>query len=362
MNVLIISPERYQNFYTSKIQIANLLKKKHNVFFLNPYLSIKEKKFSDERVSGIHIINILSVNFLYSVKDPINHYVNMIYKRVPKIDLIWSFDTNRANLFRNLNSKTKLFHVTDNFFNKKSIEIINKNSDCILTVSRKLKKGFDKKKVFVVGHFLMRNFLNTRFQVNKNEQQIIAISGNFHMKEFNSKLLKKLVNNKKKITFYLIGPILEDHFRYKLKLDKERVKDLNTIIQRKNVKIFGVLHPLKLIKLYKKISCFCILYKKRMDNSHKIFEFFSTGYPIISNSKFLSFKDDYFEMIFHKHTKENELLKLMQSKNFKQNKYSLKRKKLVKNKTYEKLIETVTRFSNKKNLKLFKQIEVEEKI
>jgi hypothetical protein len=356
MNILIISPERYQNFYTSKIQIANYLKKKHKVFFLNPYLSLKENRVFDEKLSGVHIINIISLNFISKVIDPTKHYLKMINQRVSKIDLIWCFDTNRVNLFENLVSKTKLFHLTDNFTNKKSIKIINENSDCILSVSKKLIKGFNNKKTFLVGHFLMKNFINTKFK--KKNNKIVAISGNFHMKEFNSKLLKKLVLENKKITFFLIGPIFKHHFKYKLELNKERVDDLEKIIKNDNVKVFGVLHPLNLIKLYKNVSCFCILYKKMMDNSHKINEFFSTGYPIISYSKFMSFKDKYFIMITRKHIKKNGLSNLIESKKFKENKYSYKKKSLVKNKTYEKLIETVIFFSKYKKLQLLKNIKI----
>ncbi|MDA7470789.1 hypothetical protein N8937_03230 [Candidatus Pelagibacter ubique] len=360
MNILIISPERYQDFYTSKIHIANHLKKKHKVFFLNPYASIKQDKILDEKLSGIHIINILSINFLSKFFDLKKHYVKMINNRVSKIDMIWCFDTNRANLLEDLDSKTKLFHLTDNFINKKSIEIINQNSDCILSVSKKLIKGFSKKKTFIVGHFIMKSFLNTTFKIKTNK--IVAISGNFHMKEFNSKLLKKLVIQNKQITFFLVGPLLKKHFRYKLKFNKERVNDLNKIIKNKNVKVCGVLNTLNLIKLYKEINCFCIFYKKIMDNSHKILEFFSTGYPIISNSKFLSFKDKYFTMMSRKHTNKNELYKLIESKNFKENKYLYKKKLLVKEKTYDKLIETVLMFSKHKKLQFIKKIEIREVI
>ena len=110
MNILIISPERYQDFYTSKIHIANHLKKKHKVFFLNPYVSIKQNRILDEKLLGIHIINIISINFFSKFIDVKKHYIKMINNRISKIDMIWCFDTTRANLLEDLDSKTKLFH------------------------------------------------------------------------------------------------------------------------------------------------------------------------------------------------------------------------------------------------------------
>ena len=208
----------------------------------------------------------------------------------------------------------------------------------------------------------MKDFLNAKFNIAKKTKNRVMIVGNFHMKEFNSKLLKKLVFKNKNLTFFLVGPILNNHFKYKLKLDSKRLKDLDTILNQKNVKFFGTLHPLKLIQLYKKVNCFCILYKKRMDNSHKILEFFSTGYPIISNSKFLSFKDIYFTFIYNEHTKKNNLFRLINSKKFRDNKYLYDKRKIVRNKTYDNLINTIITFAKNKNVKLLKKIEIQEVI
>lgn len=362
MNILIISPERYQNFYTSKIQIANYLKRKHKVFFLNPYISIKEKKFFDENVHGIHLINLMSLNFISKFKDPTNHYINMINRRVLKIDLIWSFDTKRVDILEKLVSKTKIFHVTDEFKCKKSIKTINNSVDCILSVSKKLKRGFDTNKTFVVGHFIMENFLNFKPKSKKKYKNIVAITGNFHMKEFNAKLLKKLVEQNKKVTFYLIGPILKNHFKYILKLNKDRLNLLKKIINKKNVKIFGVKHPLEIIKIYKEVLCFLILYKKNMDNSHKILEFFSTGYPIFSNSKFESFESKYFIALKPNHFKKNGLLNFIESQNFKKNKYFNIKRQLAFKKSYKILINAILEFSKSKKISTIKKIQVKSPI
>ena len=354
MNILIISPEKFQKFHTSKIHIANYLQKKHNVFFLNPYSSIKELFCFHEKISKIKILNFFSINFLkFFVSHEFieRYYFKKIKKVIQNIDIVWGFDHDRDYLIKYLNANLKIFHITDEFKNKRSIQLINQYSNYIFSVSKNLAKGFKKKNTFIVGHFISEKFLKVKYLFKSNKKNI-ALTGNFFNQDLDIKSLEILIRNNPNLNFHLIGPISKNDFKYKLKLKKSRSLELINIKSYKNVITYGSVPPEKLILIYKSMDAFLILYKKKLyDNSHKILEYFSTGLPVFSSSRFLSIDSKYLIILKKNFFKKQILTNLLKRKKKYINILRFKKKKLTNKRTYGFLVNNVLKCFKNNNYK-----------
>lgn len=288
MNIIIISPEKFDSHTVSKHHYAITLSKKgHSVFFLNPPV---------DKIKNIEIIKIDIDNlFLLSSKKIIvglrffpilfrqyleRNWLHNIEKKIgEKIDIVWLFENSRFFDMRFAGDRIKIYHQVDlnqNFYPK----IAACTADICFCVTDHMKKFLSifNERTYKINHgfSLCKEQELTDAQCFKFKNNINAVYvGNFDIPYIDMDIIVKVVEKFHDIQFHFIGGCEKNEIFFDL-LDRSR-----------NIIWWGKVNYKLISSINKKADILLVAYqsekyKKQVADSHKIMEYLSSGKVIVA--------------------------------------------------------------------------------
>lgn len=296
-NILILSPQRWDDQHLSKHHYAKALANRgNNVLFISA--PQKEVGISYRLIApDPEIPNLLVGN--YYVPIPFNagfHFPKLynrinwlqikkiIQKSIKNIDICIDFGHYR--LFHNLNNiraGIKIFFPVDDT----ELTPNSRGADICLSVSINIVKKFSANgiKCHFIQHGLSNVFaaysLTKRIETNISFPLKVGYSGNLMIRFLDRQLFKEVIKNHPNIEFHCFGnnsasknSSNDQEWEYWLK-------------KQSNIILYGVLNTVDLSKKMQDMDAFWLCYKAdgvyyHSENSHKILEYLSTGKVIIS--------------------------------------------------------------------------------
>ncbi len=361
--ILIISPQKWTNFYNSKHYYAIYLKKiGYDVYYLNPinYIFSKQFKFCEIKKNrlDIKIINVkiyLPYRLSRFFKFAFNLFLNFSLKfKKNNFDYIWNFDEKNFNLVNFFYSKKKIFQVMDMMDEKISSEQLSQ-IDYVITLSKELIKLPSDKKVIYISHGLSHFFYNKKKIFKKKnrkfKKKIVGIYGNFMSGRFDLDSLNEVVKKNSNLIFRFYGNKSQNHPYTNKNEGEELLRKITKINLNKNTFFYENLPKIKLSNSLNECDVFLYIssLQKNID-AHKLLELISFGKPILT-SKFQNYKNNKNIIYFPKKNNSNdfnlELKKILKNyKYFNKKEFSLLRKKFALNRTYEAIISNILKKIN----------------
>ena len=359
--ILIISPQKWTNFFNSKHYYAIYLKKiGYEVYYLNPinYIFSKQLKLCEIKQNefNIKIINIkiyLPFKLLKFSKFAFEFFLNFSLKfRKINFDCILNFDEKNFDIINFFNSKKKIFQVMDPMEKKISSEQLSK-IDYVITLSKKLIKLPSYKKVIYVSHGLSHLFYdkNKILKNKKYKKKIIGVYGNFMSGRFDLDSLNEVVIKNSNLIFEFYGNKSKFHPYTNKKKIKKLSKKILKINLHKNTIFHDNLSKNKLNNRLKRCDLFLyISHLQKNIDAHKLLELISFGKPILT-SKFQNYINNKNIIYFPKKNNANdfnlELNKILKNyKYFNKKEFRLLRKKFALNRAYETIIPIILKKIN----------------
>lgn len=304
--ILIISQQSWGTMFISKHHYAIELAKLHNkVYFLNP--PEVDRKKQNERISinqsNIHE-NLFFIkhylNFPYNIKFHLislfhrlmKFHIKKIEKKIPPLDIIWSFDLGHLYPFHLFNSKTyKIFHPVDEPLNQTAIDSA-KGAQIILSVTKEILEKYQHYNVpkHFINHGVASHFL---LPVDLNRQHgkpiRIGFSGNLLRPDIDRLILLQIIENNPYLIFDFWGCYEPKQSNIGGLLDRETQRFVEELKTKKHVRLHGAIPSNQLAKAIHAADAFLICYDVQKDHSkgtnyHKIMEYLSTGKVIVSNN------------------------------------------------------------------------------
>lgn len=283
----------------SKHHYAQELSKKNEVWFLNAPDQKFGLEFKSENVSDFPRLNI--IRYTLPMQQFFFFHFNNVYKRVnqffiakwlkqvtPEFDVC--IDFGNYLLYDNVNfvkAKLKIYFPVDDFEN---LKVSLRGSDVAFSVSEKIIKKFESHGLdcHFVNHGLASEFAGLAKQrlhhldrwENKPSLNI-AYAGNLYIPFINFKALMAVIKANPGIHFHFFG---STQTRSDILWHDEWQSFLASSA---NVKLYGVVNSKKLADYFAGMDAFLLCYTPdnknyHAENSHKIFEYFSTGKVIIA--------------------------------------------------------------------------------
>lgn len=373
--VLIISEQAWGEMYVSKHHYAIELVKANNiVYFLNPantnFFGFSNIEISQQSPNkDLFIINhnikiplILKFKARIIYQAYIKIHLLNILRKLPKIDLIFSFDLANVYKLAYFNASIKkIFFPVDLAPNNDAINAAL-GADFIISVAQEIIEQYKQFKVpkLKLNHGVSELFLNQSYNLNQKKlsQKInVGLSGNFLRKDIDRNILLEIITKNKDLNFNFFGPYESKQSNISNnKPDKETVEFIQNLRQKENVVFYGPILPSKLVFLFKNIDIFLICYDVTKDQSkgtnyHKVLEYLATGMVVVSNN-ISSYKDtvDLVEMVNERNTNFTlpDLFKnVVNNLGFYNSlEMSEKRKEYAKNNSYAIQLEKIFNFIN----------------
>jgi len=303
-NILLISPQEWNDLYISKHHYALELSQRGNkVFFLEP----PSHESSGISISSTEHQNLSLVKFgIPKWYKTLQHHLRWLFdllmrrkireicKALPQLDICWSFEPNLYTDLKLFNGNTTIFHPVDFLVNMQQQQKPAKSADIIFSVSKNILELFEGMKVptYLVNHGLSNKFIQSSSEVRdykRGERLSFAYTGNLTIDGLDRDSLIKVVQDHPEIDFYFYGkaekqsnnPLLNDF--------------LNSLNNAENSQIVGFVSPDELSKRFVQHDGFLLSYQAEKElnsgsNSHKLLEYLASGKVVVSS--FLSEYED----------------------------------------------------------------------
>lgn len=306
-NILIISPQPWGEMHISKHHYANALEKQgHQVYFLNPpsQKKLSIKKLSDNKNSYIVDYNFSNSLVLRYHARPLydwqlKRWMRRIMKMLPRIDVVWCFETNiigDLGMFKNMK---RIFHVVDPI--DKRMIACGRKTDAIVCVSDRILNQFDAipvKKMFI-NHGLSdkaierAKAIGIQSSFGKDKIQVGYI-GNLFRNIIDTEAIFSIIKAHPEINFHFWGPNKTGANT----LGNDGQSMVTSLEQFDNVTLYGTIPSDDIVEAINNMDAFLLAYKKAAgvydsSNSHKIIEYWATGKIVIS-----TYIDQYKEKAF----------------------------------------------------------------
>lgn len=281
----------------SKHHYALTLAEANKVFFISaPGFGIRYTMTKLRK--GLELVGLdynlwLPTFFKFHTKPLYQYFVRRklrrIFKvRVPEIDVCIDFGCYQQ--FDNLkwvDAKIKIYFPVDD---SESLRLSNRGAYLLLSVSPNICKKFEAKglKCHFINHGLASVFaraavtsLSTPVVWKRRQKIKAAYSGNLFIPFLDRGVFTKLIHANPDVEFNFYGNAVY------LGKDVEQQAWSKFLHNEKNVRLNGLLNPEALAEAYKDIDVFVLCYKPDYqnyhgENSHKIYEYLSTGKLMVS--------------------------------------------------------------------------------
>ncbi len=298
--IIIFSPQPWQNLYISKHHYARVLASNNKVFFITSPNS--DKSFSWEIFKPEVNIDLNVVKFGTPLPRKLRFYMPWLYKSIlrrylriltekisPTIDVCIDFGCYQ--MFWDLkfvNASVKIFFPVDDHV---LLEPNDRGSQLILSVSGNIVEKFRRtgKSCHFINHGLSHEFAEVARKTilhltnyNKAKLTRIAYAGNLFIEFLDIPVFQRLIERNPEVQFHLFGSM-----KYDPKIRKFKEWD-NFLDQSPNVILHGLVAPSVLAVQYAEMDGFLLCYlpdykNYHAENSHKVFEYLSTGKMIVSS-------------------------------------------------------------------------------
>lgn len=288
MNIIIISPEKFDSHMVSKHHYAITLSKKgHSVFFLNPPVDDVKLEIKRTDVNNLYLISskkiIKGLRFFpaFFIKYLEKKWLHTLEKKIgKKIDLIWLFENSRFFDMRFAENRMKIYHQVDlnqNFYPK----IAASTADVCFCVTDFIKNFLSifNDKVYKINHGLPVYKELTLTDVQHHEfkkKHINAVYvGNMDIPYIDMDIIIKIVEKFNDIQFHFIGGC------------ENNILFFNLLNRSLNVTWWGKIDYKLIYSINKKADILLVAYqsekyKKQVADSHKIMEYLSSGKVIVA--------------------------------------------------------------------------------
>lgn len=282
--ILLISPQEWDHIPVSKHHYAKeLIELGATVYFLEPPIhsgfgkKLLRRKIQDN-LYAIRIIlpgigrlkfHIPRLYFFFLEKG-----IKRLIRMLGPFDIVWNFDN--GNYFKwpgKFGDAIKIFHPVDKVNSFWNIQ----DYDIVFSVSEEILNSVNHTQKFFVQHGLSRDFTNIQTDVtsdNKGSGRRVGYMGNILHPSFNLNWFKRLTSDLPQMEFNVWGT------------SGHSDSQLFEIRNRENVIFHGVLTGKELFENLRQMDALLLMYKEstiyKMDNSHKLIEYLSTGRPVIS--------------------------------------------------------------------------------
>ncbi|HTN06112.1 hypothetical protein [Agriterribacter sp.] len=296
--ILILSPQPWYNLFISKHNYARAFAAHNKVIYVGaPAFNSKGYKL----VKPENELNLEVLEYNISLPEKIKFHWPGLYRFFIKHTLrkILAEQFNRIDVcidfgcyqqYRSLDwmpAKTHIFFpVDDHDF----LTANDRGAHLVLSVSENICKKFSAsgKPCHFINHGLNKEFEENALGILKEEkfwksgEKIKAgYSGNLFIPFLDIPVLKKIVQENAHVEFHFFGTT---HFN---KQNKEHAEWDHFLRNTPNVVLHGFLHPKELVQSLNDMDVFLLCYKPdyknyHAENSHKVFEYLSTGKVLIS--------------------------------------------------------------------------------
>ncbi len=297
--ILIISPQSWSHLSISKHHYAKALSLKNDVWFLNAPEEEWGLKFKMENVTSYPNLHVIR----YSLPLPYSFFFHLraFYKKVnlffiskkmrnitPLFDVC--IDFGNYLLYDNVDfvrAEYKIYFPVDDF---EDLKPSMRGSRFAFSVSDNIIEKFQRqgRKCYFINHGLSKVFadlaktrLNSLKKWVRSGRLNIGYAGNLFIPFIDTRILGNIIKNNPDVMFHFWGSV-------KYNPDTAwQVEWYKLLTESKNVKLYGTVSPEELALMFADIDAFLLCYKPdnknyHAENSHKIFEYFSTGRVIIS--------------------------------------------------------------------------------
>ncbi len=307
--ILIISPQPWTGFKVSKHHYAKELAKLGNkVYFLNP-------PNAERRMRGIHVAGadfehgrIETVDYRTWFPYIIKFHSKVLFdigmriqaKRIlmrlgEKPTLVWDFDESYQFFdLRWFGAGINIFHPVDQVSSSMNT---SKYADFVLSVDASITKRLTRNDAptLIVPHGLCCEYeqygierLSYRATGNRDGSRFgdpirVGYVGNLLARSIDRPAFLKIIDSHPSVQFELFGP-----WEVSEGQPKDIVEWLNTIRNRDNVRLHGLVSQERILQEAPKVHLWLVCYDSTLDqnggtNSHKVLEYLATGSPVVSN-------------------------------------------------------------------------------
>ncbi|MBW7942892.1 MAG: hypothetical protein H3C64_11015 [Candidatus Kuenenia stuttgartiensis] len=184
-------------------------------------------------------------------------------------------------------AKTHIFFPVDDYANLKAD---SRGADLVLSVSENICRKFEAsgKVCHFINHGLNKEFEENAVRIlrgekfwKRREKIKIGYSGNLFISFLDIPVVRKIIQENPRIEFHFFGSTNYN------KENKEHVAWNGFLKNTPNVVLHGFLHPRELVRSLNEMDGFLLCYKPdyknyHAENSHKVFEYLSTGKVLIT--------------------------------------------------------------------------------
>lgn len=297
---MIFSPQRWNHLYISKQHYALALAKNNHVWFI----SAPEEKFGVSHAVSTPVpgLNLTLVSYKVILPDICKFKLPSLYKKVAsarlrsltrqligKVDVCIDFGCYQ--FFDNLDfidAGHKIYFPVDDFEN---LVPTNRGAAQVFSVSLNIIEKFKKHGIPIsfINHGLADEFAKKsrsklssgNYQHKAGEKLRFAYSGNLFIRFLDIPVLQELVERHPEIEFHFFGGM-----GYNVN-DQQQVKWNQFLRTASNIRLHGFVTPEALADAYEEMDGFILCYKPdykdyHAENSHKVFEYLSTGKVFVS--------------------------------------------------------------------------------
>ena len=282
--ILLISPQEWDHIPVSKHHYAKeLVQLGATVYFLEPptHSGFRQKLVTRKIEGNLNAIRISlpgigrlkfhipSLYFFFLEKG-----IKRLNRMLGPFDFIWNFDN--GHYFKwpgKFGDAIKIFHPVDKVNSFWNIQ----DYDIVFSVSEEILNSVNHTRKYFVQHGLSRDFTNIQTDFTSNNQESgrrVGYVGNILHPSFNLNCFKRLTSDLPQVEFNIWGT------------SGHSGSDIDEIKNQENVTIHGVLTGKDLFNNLRQMDALLLMYKEstiyKMDNSHKLIEYLSTGRPVIS--------------------------------------------------------------------------------
>jgi hypothetical protein len=372
--ILILSPQAWGKMFLAKHHYAlELAKRGNKVYFLNPP-DQESTRFRDavdvKQIDGNQLFLIehqlffpywLKFKAFQVFQSLMKFQIQKILGKIGQVDIVWSFDIGHLYPFKFFPSQAyKIYHPVDE---PESVQSINAASgaNIIFSVTKEI---LEKYKSFKVGKHLVNHGVSLEFlsQAQTRDRQMgsttyVGLTGNFLRKDIDRGTLLLILRENSNVIFNFWGTY-ETGSNIGSAPTKEAKLFIDLLKKCPNVIFHGQVDPRNLAREIQQMDSFLICYDIQLDHSkgtnyHKIIEFLSTGKVVVSNN--VTAYTDRPNLVQMPRSRENnkELPALFKNvirelKMLNLPALQLERKMYARDNSYEKQIERIEGFLNRK--------------
>ncbi|MCC7523898.1 MAG: hypothetical protein IT250_03690 [Chitinophagaceae bacterium] len=299
-NILILSPQPWQGLFISKHNYARALAQHNRVLYIgapayqgNGYSLVKPDKALNLEVLEYNVPFPLGKKLKFHWPWLYRFFIRQALQKIlrslfQQIDVCIDFGCYQQ--YRSIQwipAKTRIFFpVDDHYF----LDAKNRGADLVLSVSENICNKFSAagQKCHFINHGLNSDFEENAVSILREERfwkrgkkLKAGYSGNLFIPFLDIPVLKRIIEENTEVEFHFFG---STNFNRE---DAEHVKWDSFLRSTPNVVLHGFLNPGALVEAFSEIDCFLLCYKPdyknyHAENSHKVFEYLSTGKLLIT--------------------------------------------------------------------------------